>query len=62
MKQNRLLSPVLWGSFILIVINHFGLQDYLGLQDTALQTIIDAVVEIGILIGILNNPSSKTKF
>jgi len=62
MKQNRLLSPVLWTSFIMFAINHFGLQYYLGLEATAFQTIIDSVIQILIVVGIVNDPTSKEKF
>jgi len=62
MKQNRFKSPVLWASFVMLVVNHFGLQAYLGIENHVLQTILDAVIQLLIVAGILNNPVNKNNF
>jgi uncharacterized membrane protein len=60
MEQNRWKSPVLWSSLaaqILSILLLTGVIDA-GLSET-INSIIGMVLQIGVAIGVLNNPTDK---
>lgn len=63
MEQNRFLSPVVWST---ITAQILALLVTLGVIDTGLSASIDAVIasilQLLVVFGVLNNPTSKTSF
>lgn len=63
MEQNRFLSPVVWSTIAAQVL---ALLVTLGVIDTGLSEAIDAVIatvlQLLVVFGVLNNPTSKTNF
>lgn len=60
MNQNRFKSPVLWGAVIAQVLS---LLIALGVIDTGMSEtinqILSGILELLVLFGVLNNPTSK---
>lgn len=63
--RNRLKSKVVWVSIsatILMLIGHLGLYKKVGITEDSLKLIIDAILNILVIAGILNNPSDSEEF
>ncbi|MFA5130437.1 MAG: phage holin [Patescibacteria group bacterium] len=65
MDQSRWKSPVLWTSLfalLYILLDNFGILKQIGIDAEEWNNIIDLVLVILAGFGIMNNPTSKTKF
>ena len=65
MKQNRLRSPVLWGAVaaqIISVGQLAGLWNELGIDVGAVGDIIAGILQLGVLFGLLNDPTTSDRF
>ena len=62
LRQNRFKSPIVWLSLCVYIINQFALHELLGLDESGLHSVIDAITTILIAFGILNNPTEKERF
>jgi uncharacterized membrane protein len=61
-KQSRWRSPILWTSIIVqlfLIADTAGLWQRLGIERTAASTIIDAILQMLVIVGVLNNPTDK---
>jgi len=60
MDQKRLKSPVLWAAIVAQVLSILLLVGVIdvGLSDTISQ-VVAGVLQIGVLVGVLNNPTDK---
>lgn len=63
MDQNRLKSPVLWAAIVAQVLSILLLVGVIdvGLSETINQ-VVASVLQIGVLVGVLNNPTDKASF
>lgn len=62
MKQNRFTSPIVWFSLLVYIATEFALNELVGLDNTGLQTTIEAIRTILVVFGVLNNPTEKEHF
>lgn len=62
MKQNRLKSPVVWTTLLVLLFNKFALHEFIGLDEAGIHVVIDAIATILIAFGILNNPTDKEHY
>ena len=63
--QNRLRSPVAWGTVVLLIcliFQSFGLYSYLGIEQNTLDKILNGIIAVLIAFGIFNNPTDKEGF
>ena len=63
MPQNRFKSWALWlgiAGAVWLIASALGLPEKIGLTNEAYNTILNAVGTILTLLGIVNNPTSKT--
>jgi uncharacterized membrane protein len=63
--QSRWRSSVLWAALIsqlIVILGLLGLWDQLGITSDTFQGIAAAVLEILTLLGVINNPTSKTSW
>ena len=63
MEQNRWKSPILWSSLVAQVLSILLLTGVIdaGLSET-INSIVSMVLQIGVVIGVLNNPTDKTSW
>lgn len=62
MTQNRWQSKVLWTAIIaqaLIIADVLGLWQAIGIERNALTVTLDALLQILVIVGIVNNPTDK---
>ena len=60
--QNRLTSPVLWGTFIAFIVligGNYGLWDYIGMTSETFQQAANMVLAMAVTLGLINNPTNK---
>ena len=63
MRQNRLKSWVLWTAVVAQVIAILLMTDVIGVVDADLfNRVATAVLELLVLFGVINNPTSKEKY
>ncbi len=65
MEQSRFKSYVMWAAVVAQVVSIFGLLglwDVVGMTSDAFQGVATAILQILVLFGVLNNPTSKTAF
>jgi len=65
MTQNRFKSPVFWGAVVAQVISIgqiTGIWAKYGIDTGVVGDVVAGVLQLGVLFGLLNNPSSKTEF
>lgn len=61
--QNRLMSPVVWGTVIAQVLAILIALDVIDVtQSEVINNVIAAVLQLLVTFGILNNPTSENKF
>ena len=61
-KQSRWRSPVLWTAVVVqlfLIADTAGLWQLLGVERSTASTIIDAVLQLLVIVGVLNNPTDK---
>ena len=61
-KQNRWKSKVLWvtiTSAIIALIGNLGLYDVIGIEKTAIESVVNVILTILVSFGILNNPTDS---
>ena len=64
-KQKRYKSKVVWVSvvsLILLIFNQIEIYEKIGIQESILKNIFDAILTILVSFGILNNPTEKGEF
>lgn len=62
MKQNRFKSPVFWGAVAAQIISLgqlAGLWQRYGIDTGALGDVVAGVLQLGVIVGLLNNPTDK---
>ena len=65
MTQNRWKSPVFWGAVVaqLISLGQItGIWQRYGIDTGMIGDVVAGVLQLGVLFGLLNNPTSKEKF
>lgn len=65
MKQNRFRSPILWGAVVAQIISLgqiMGLWAKYGIDAGVIGDVVAGVLQLGVLFGILNNPTDSQKF
>lgn len=63
--QARWKSSVMWAAVIaqfVAIVGLLGLWDKLGMTSDTFQGVATAVLQILVLVGVLNNPTSKTNW
>ena len=63
MEQNRWRSPILWGAIVAQILSILLL---VGVVDVAISDLVNqvaaGVLQLGVLVGLLNNPTDKTNW
>lgn len=65
MKQNRWRSPVLWGAILAQVISIgqiTGVWQRYGIDTGIIGDVTAGVLQLGVIVGLLNNPTDPIKF
>lgn len=65
MKQNRFKSPVVWTAIVGQIISLgqlTGLWAKLGVDAGIVGDVAAGVIQLGVIIGVLNNPTVSDKF
>ena len=65
MTQNRFKSPVFWGAVVAQVISIgqiTGIWAKYGIDTGMIGDVVAGVLQLGVLFGLLNNPTDKTSF
>jgi len=65
MKQNRFRSPVFWGSVAAQIISLgqlAGLWEKIGLNTGVAGNIVAGILQLGVLFGLLNDPTTSDRF
>jgi len=61
MKQNRFRSPVFWGAVVaqIISLGQFtGIWAKYGIEVGTIGDVVAGVLQLGVLFGLLNNPTN----
>lgn len=61
-NQSRWRSKYLWTgviSAIIVLAGQFGLYDLLGITAEWLQTTLDTLLMLAVVLGVVNNPTDK---
>lgn len=61
MKQNRWRSPVLWAAIaaqLLVVLKVTGVWQLVGIPESVASDAVAAVIQLLVLVGVLNDPTS----
>lgn len=63
MEQNRWKSPVVWAAIVAQVVSILLMVNAIdvGLGET-INTVAGGVLQLGVLVGVLNNPENKERF
>jgi uncharacterized membrane protein len=65
MKQNRFTSPVFWGAVVAQILSIgqiTGIWAKYGIDTGMVGDVVAGVLQLGVLFGLLNNPSNKDSF
>jgi len=65
MTQSRWRSPVFWGSVVAQIISLgqiTGIWSKYGIDTGVVGDVVAGVLQLGVLLGLLNNPSMKDSF
>lgn len=65
MEQSRWKSPVFWGSVVAQIISIgqiTGMWAKYGIDTGVIGDVVAGVLQLGVLFGLLNNPTNKTGF
>jgi len=65
MTQNRWKSPVFWGAVVAQIISIgqiTGIWAKYGIDTGMIGDVVAGALQLGVLFGLLNNPSNKTSF
>ena len=65
MEQNRFKSKVLWAAIIaqfLAILAFAGFFEAVGIAQELVSNIVGGVLQLLVLFGVLNNPTSADKF
>ncbi len=65
MKQSRFRSPVFWSAVVaqVISIGQFtGVWTKYGIDTGIVGDVVAGVLQLGVLVGLLNDPTSKNQF
>lgn len=57
--KERIKSPVLWTSILILLIKELGIKDEFNFSDETLKNIVDYIVNILIVLGLFNNPTNN---
>jgi len=63
--QERIKSKPLWVaviSLVIIIMGNYGLFDAIGMTSELFQTVMYALLDIAVLIGIVNNPTDSVNW
>ena len=63
--QSRFKSKVFWAALIaqiISIIGYLGLFEKWGIMVDQVETIVSTILQLLVLFGILNNPTSNTEF
>ena len=63
MDQNRWKSPVLWAAIVAQIVSILLMVNFInvGLGET-INRVAGGLLQLGVLVGVLNNPENKTKW
>lgn len=64
MTQSRWKSKVLWVAIIFqlfVLADVVGLWQLFGIERSAAQTVVDAILQLLVIVGVVNNPSDAEK-
>jgi uncharacterized membrane protein len=65
MKQNRLRSPIFWGAVVAQIISIgqlTGIWQKYGIDTGMIGDVVAGILQLGVLFGLLNDPTNKTGF
>lgn len=65
MKQSRFKSPIFWGAVVAQIISIgqlTGIWPKYGIDTGTIGDVVAGVLQLGVLFGLLNDPTSKTSF
>lgn len=65
MKQSRFRSPIFWGAVIAQIISIgqlTGIWSKYGINTGIIGDVVAGILQLGVLFGLLNDPTSKTQF
>jgi uncharacterized membrane protein len=65
MKQNRFRSPVFWGAVVAQILSIgqiTGVWAKYGIDTGVVGDVVAGVLQLGVLFGLLNNPSDAENF
>ena len=65
MKQSRFRSPVFWGAVVAQIISIgqiSGLWAKYGVDIGVVGDVVAGILQLGVLFGLLNDPTNKTGF
>ena len=60
MKQSRWKSPVLWTALtaqVLVILKVTGVWNLIGIPESVVTDTVAALLQIGALVGVINNPT-----
>lgn len=63
MRQNRFKSPVFWGAVVAQIISIgqiSGVWAKYGIDTGVVGDVVAGILQLGVLFGLLNNPTNKT--
>lgn len=63
--QSRWKSYVLWASIvaqIVVIADVVGLWAAIGIEKTVFTTVVSAILQMLVIVGIVNNPTDKTNW
>jgi uncharacterized membrane protein len=61
MKQSRWKSPVLWAAIaaqVLVVLKVTGVWTAIGIPETVVTDTVAALIQLMVLVGVLNDPTT----
>lgn len=65
MKQNRFRSPIFWGAVVAQIISIgqlTGIWQKYGIDTGMIGDVVAGILQLGVLFGLLNDPTNKTGF
>lgn len=65
MKQSRWRSPVFWGALVAQIISIgqlAGVWKRYGIDVGAVGDAVAGILQLGVIVGLLNDPTSKSQF
>lgn len=62
-KQSRWTSKLMWGAIIvqfIVVADVVGLWQAIGIEKSTFTIVADAVLQLLVIVGVINDPTNKT--